>query len=409
MLGGERLDAVLILLHAEQHANALLNGIQPIVALVVLVLAAAGAAFAWQARRMMSASTHLSVLQEAAEQMSRHREKPEIIQSALSFASAAVGAELAALTLGRPDENSTNLYCLVDGEMRVERVGLATHVDHKRAGVQTGEGRDKQRTGNYQPRCTLPAHYPALKGVLGTRIQTSYGEIGEIFVANKGNPFTSRDEAAIALLANQVTQHLEYQELLRHVKRGYMETIEALVNAIEAKDPYTRGHSERVIRYAVATAEEMGLPPEQVEEIRIGAVLHDIGKIGVPESVINKPGRLDDDEWQLMKDHPRTATKIIDSFNRSRDILLMIYHHHEMYDGSGYPTGLRGNDIPLAARILKVADAFEAMTSHRPYQKTKTLEQAVQELKEGSGTQFDPLVVSAFIRALQNRCEEESQ
>ncbi|MCL5960952.1 MAG: HD-GYP domain-containing protein [Chloroflexi bacterium] len=380
---------------------------EPILALIVLGLVAIGltVALAKRASRHNSVPTRVSILHQAVETIAGIQERQEIIRAALTFAMEATGARFSALGITRSNENSILLHSLFDGQLRSERVGLAGPTQPPPA-VESGVWHKDERATVYSPLCVVPSHYPSVDSPVGVRFQTTYGEIGELFVANMPEPASSEDEASLALLANQVKQYLEYQALLQQINHGYMETIEALVKAIEAKDAYTRGHSDRVTKYAVATAREMALPPEQLEEIRIGAVLHDIGKIGVPESIINKPGRLDDDEWRLMKDHPRMGTKIIDSFNRSRDILLMIYHHHEMYDGTGYPAGLRGNEIPLAARILKVADAFEAMTSNRSYQKSKTVEEAIQELKDWSGRQFDPLVVSAFLRAMRSRAYE---
>ncbi len=385
-----------------------LPALQPILTLVVLAIAATGLSVALIRRTLRPGSppSQLPILQEAVESFAGGQDREDTIQTALSFASRATGARFAALAIGNLNETSADLYSLCEGQVRTDKVGLAPP-DRP----QPGQGkptlkRKGARVGGYRPLCSIPAHYPSLQDSLGIAFRTSTGDTGELFVGNKPEAFTSEDETTLALLANQVTLHLDFKALLQQINHGYLETIEALVNAIEAKDAYTRGHSDRVTKYAIATAKEMCLPPEQVEEIRVGAVLHDIGKIGVPERIINKPGRLDDDEWRLMKDHPRLATKIIDSFNRSRDILLMIYHHHEMYDGTGYPIGLRGNEIPLAARILKVADAFEAMTSHRPYQTSKTLDQATKELKDWSGRQFDPLVVNAFLRTLRERSHE---
>ncbi|HEV8633588.1 MAG TPA: HD-GYP domain-containing protein [Chloroflexota bacterium] len=208
---------------------------------------------------------------------------------------------------------------------------------------------------------------------------------------------------ALTVLGSHVGAVAIGERFDERLERGYMATIEALVNALEAKDPYTAGHSTRVSRYALAIAAEMSLPEEQSVELQTGAVLHDIGKIGIGDGVLFKPGRLSEDEYDEIKDHPRRGARIIDAFNRSSTVLSIVFHHHERYDGRGYPAGLRGVDIPLAARIVNVADAFDAMTTSRPYiGEPRTRVDGIAELRRGAGTQFDPVVVEAFERALSS-------
>jgi len=205
---------------------------------------------------------------------------------------------------------------------------------------------------------------------------------------------------AMAVIGTQLGAQVLGERFGDRLEKGYVATIEALIGALEAKDPYTAGHSSRVARYAVAIAAELGLGTELVEELQTGAILHDIGKIGVGDGVLFKPGRLTDTEFAEIKDHPRRGARIIDAFNRSQTVLGVVFHHHERYDGRGYPAGLRGVDIPLCARIVNVADAYDAMTTNRPYQSTKTPEHALNELRKGAGSQFDPEVVGALERAL---------
>ena len=160
------------------------------------------------------------------------------------------------------------------------------------------------------------------------------------------------------------------------MRASFVSTIESLVTAIEAKSPSTKGHSEGVIKYAVAIAQGLGLPADQVEKIRVAAVLHDLGKIGIPDELLNRAGPLSDSEWVVMKRHPRMGFKIADPLDPKGEILFMIYHHHERYDGSGYPDGLAGEKIPLGACIIAAADSYEAMTAVRPYQRSKTSAEA---------------------------------
>lgn len=184
------------------------------------------------------------------------------------------------------------------------------------------------------------------------------------------------------------------------MKRNYYETVKALINAIEAKDPYTSGHAERVGKYAVAIAEEMNLKPEQVEIIKNAALLHDIGKIGVSDRVLKKQEKLTDDEFAIIKSHPSVGYDIIKDIGFLNPIRDIVKHHHEKWDGTGYPDGLTGKDIPLETSILTVADAFDAMVTDRPYRKALTLETALQEIISNAGTQFNPNIVDVSVLVL---------
>jgi diguanylate cyclase (GGDEF)-like protein len=176
-----------------------------------------------------------------------------------------------------------------------------------------------------------------------------------------------------------------------------LSTIYALAATLEARDKYTYGHSRRVSRYAVAVAEKLNLRPEQVALVSAAALLHDIGKVGIPDNVLNKDGKLLDEEWELLKQHPRLSATIIGHVPSLSACLAAVKHHHERWDGAGYPSGLKGEAIPIEARILSVTDAFEAMISERPYRSALSFKQAIAELEKCSGTQFDPGIVRAFI------------
>ncbi|MDY6918141.1 MAG: HD-GYP domain-containing protein [Chloroflexota bacterium] len=174
----------------------------------------------------------------------------------------------------------------------------------------------------------------------------------------------------------------------------------ALIAAIEAKDPFIRGHSAEVARVAVAIAQELGLPEKAIDSLRAAAILHDVGKISVPGEILNKPGRLSWAEWQLVKTHVAQGLRILSEANFPTAVKAAVAQHHERLDGSGYPQALRGDQIHLEARILAVADVFEAMTSHRPYRPAASVQETVQYIKDNSGTKFDPAVVDAFLQVL---------
>lgn len=177
-----------------------------------------------------------------------------------------------------------------------------------------------------------------------------------------------------------------------------MEMVTSLAGAIDAKDPYTKGHSTSVSRYSEALARAINLPEDEVQRIKLGALLHDVGKIGIPENVLKKPSHLSDDEWEIMKQHPVIgAEKVLAPNEALRDLIPMVKYHHEHYDGTGYPEKLKGEEIPLSARIVSVADAYHALISDRPYRKGLGVEKACEILKMGAGTQWDSDLVRQFI------------
>lgn len=179
------------------------------------------------------------------------------------------------------------------------------------------------------------------------------------------------------------------------------EVVDALAAAVDAKDSYTCGHSARVAEMSLAIAKEMNLSEEEQYLIHIGAHLHDVGKIGVPDAVMSKPGRLTNEEFRLIKEHPVIGYHIVSKVKILQTVSLIVRHHHERIDGSGYPDGLAGAAIPLGARIVAVADAFDAMTTNRTYKVSMSISHALQELVRCSGTQFDQNIVTVFARMIK--------
>lgn len=194
-------------------------------------------------------------------------------------------------------------------------------------------------------------------------------------------------------------QHLEEKvaEQAQKIRASFFNAITALAYALEAKDVYTSGHSQRVTEISVAVAEHLGLPKETIEKIRLAGLVHDIGKIGVRELVLNKPASLSDEEFKHVRLHSQTGERILKPIVDDKEILKAVRHHHERYDGAGYPDGLKGEQIPQLARIIAVADTFDAMTSERPYRKALTEEAACAEVERCRGSQFDPEVADAFL------------
>ena len=180
-----------------------------------------------------------------------------------------------------------------------------------------------------------------------------------------------------------------------------LNTIYALAATVDARDHYTRGHSKKVNEYAVALAEALNLKPSEINQLSSCAFLHDIGKIGISDEILNKPGKLTDEEWKTVKEHPQLGAAIVTHASQLAPYLPGILHHHEKYDGSGYPKGLKGTGIPLEARILAIADAFAAMTSERCHSNALSHEQTLEEIKRGAGTQFDPKLVEVFLSVVK--------
>jgi response regulator RpfG family c-di-GMP phosphodiesterase len=192
----------------------------------------------------------------------------------------------------------------------------------------------------------------------------------------------------------------------RELEATYGTTLEALGSALDTRDVGTESHSRRVHGYALATAREYGVPQEDLRDLAHGVLLHDIGKIGIPDAILLKPGKLTPEEWSVMRTHPEIGRRLIEKIPFLRGAVPIVYSHHEKWDGTGYPRGLRGAEIPLGARIFSVVDAFDAMTFDRPYSKAISFEAAKAEIKRCTGTHFDPAVVEAFFRVPEDLLAE---
>ncbi len=230
------------------------------------------------------------------------------------------------------------------------------------------------------------------KGNLLGVLQASYKVSGS---------FTETDRLLLETLAHQVAIAVENARLFENLKNQFYETTMALATATEAKDRYTGGHTRRVAMFAELIARHLGLSAEEIHEVRLSAILHDVGKIGVEDKVLKKDSALDEVEWEHMRQHPEMGWKILAQVKSMRKITDGMRFHHERPDGLGYPLGLKGEEIPLIASIISVADTFDAMTSNRPYRKGLAYEEAYAEILRHRGTQFDEKVVDAFVRAFK--------
>ena len=194
----------------------------------------------------------------------------------------------------------------------------------------------------------------------------------------------------------------EIRESNRRNQRLFLNILQVMAKVLEAKDPYTKFHSEKVAKYARSIAKRLGFDDEALELIQIAGILHDFGKIGVKEGILNKPGHLDEEEFEAVKKHPLIASTILEPIEELKTVIDDIKYHHEYYNGMGYPSGLKGEDIPIGARILMVADSYDAMISERSYHKAMTKEESIKELSRCAGTQFDPNIAEIFIEILKD-------
>lgn len=228
--------------------------------------------------------------------------------------------------------------------------------------------------------------------------------LGVLSITDKlsGEPFDKSDLDMMVTLASQISITLNNAKLYEDLEASYLSAVRTLANSIDAKDAYTMGHSERVAKYSVEIGKKLSLSDEELKNLYIGALLHDIGKIGISELIINKTDKLTNEEFQQIKTHPSRGAVIIEPAKFLREKVPLVKYHHERFDGKGYPDGLKGDEIPLMARIICCADSFDAMTSKRAYRDTMPLDYAKNELTRCSGTQFDPSIVNAFLEVLEN-------
>ena len=216
------------------------------------------------------------------------------------------------------------------------------------------------------------------------------------------------DEIPVVIARNLERKRLEARRIQENKTEILFKALKALMRALDAKDPYTSGHSQRVVRLAMRMADELQLHPDQKFTLMLAAYLHDIGKIGMPDHILHKASSLEDYELRKAKDHPIIGSQIIGEIEELSEVASIVRHHHERYDGRGYPDGLKGEAIPFFSRLLAIIDAYEALVSDRVYRKAVKQESALKEIRKNAGTQFDPHLVDVFIRVIQKYPENAS-
>jgi len=240
------------------------------------------------------------------------------------------------------------------------------------------------------------------RSILAVPIKSLNELIGVIEAINKKDfsNFDSFDASVLGMIADISGVTLLTANLYERLEKLFRSIIDALIKSLEARDEYTKGHSERVRIYSTRIGIAMGLSKKDLKRLQLSAILHDIGKIGIPDSVLKKPDKLLSEEYEIIKKHPVIGYEILKSVEDFEDVLEGVKYHHERFDGNGYPEGLKGKDIPLFARIIAIADTLDAIASDRPYRKGAPFEVALEEIKKGKGTQFDPEIVDVFLHSI---------
>jgi HD-GYP domain-containing protein (c-di-GMP phosphodiesterase class II) len=266
-----------------------------------------------------------------------------------------------------------------------------------RTAVIEDVGRDRRFLGKVDRKSGF-----STRSVLATPVKIKGSVIGVLQAINKRNgPFTERDVGVFEIFSKQTAIALDNARLYREIRETFYSTSMALGEAIELRDPYTGGHTKRVLDYSCAIARNMGFTQDTIEEVRIAAILHDIGKIGIDDCILRKKEPLNRSEMRKMTKHPLMAAAILNPIPQLKGVASAILHHHERFAGGGYPSGIGGESIPLASRIIAVADAYDAMTTTRPYRPALSSEEALNELRRCTGGQFDGAVVRAFRKAFE--------
>jgi putative nucleotidyltransferase with HDIG domain len=229
--------------------------------------------------------------------------------------------------------------------------------------------------------------------------------IGVISMSDKANKqaFTARDIKFLSAIATQTAIVIQNARLINNLRESFLTTVRSLSAAIDAKDPYTHGHSERVSKYALNIGRTLGISRADLQQLELTCLLHDVGKIGIPESILNKKNKLTSKEMEIIRLHTLKGVDILKRSGQAETIIAAVRHHHERYDGMGYPDGLIGEQIPLFARIIAVADSYDAMTSSRPYRSKCSQKVAVKEIRKGIGSQYDSKVVWAFLKWINRK------
>ncbi len=244
---------------------------------------------------------------------------------------------------------------------------------------------------------------PFLSDMVFAPLEIKGEAVGLLGVSDHKHGFSKIGLEIFCSLGSQAAVAMENANLYRKLKEAFLQTAEALAEAVNSRDPYTGGHVKRVVGYSLKLAESLDLSDKETEDVRLAAILHDIGKIGIDDAILRKGGALDTNEKAAMKEHPAIGARILEHIEEMEGVIRGVRHHHEQFDGSGYPDKLKGEEIPFQARIIAITDAFDAITTDRPYSKAIAKSDALRKLRENGGSHFDPSLVENFCRAMDEK------
>lgn len=358
-------------------------------------------------------SKHVSTLLRAGHHLCHIASLDELLQSILEDAVNVLDAQRAALLLADPLTGQLQFRAMVtrNPALQSRRSYSGTLTDRC---YRQGESLlcSDVRLETELISASSIAH-GAMASIISALLRSPRNRLGVLHLDRSPyqDPFTEADFFLADALAASVSVGIESALMVERQRDQFIQTVTALARTVELRDEYTANHTQRVTDYALMLAEELNLTNQERHQIQIGAPLHDIGKIGVADSILNKPGRLTADEFEVMKSHTLKGAAILETIPALSPMIPIVRHHHEKWDGSGYPDGLRADGIARAARVVAVADAFDAMTSNRPYRTAMPVDKAILELTTHAGAHFDPLVVQAFLTLrprIQARMERDA-
>ncbi len=332
----------------------------------------------------------ISLLHSLTRHLQISRSPKELAEVCLSRMHGLIRAEANLIWI---EDHQSGPSMLVEGRLPFDELGMA-HL------IARFSDHDWSRplVKNHIQNALLGAEYPGLDSVVIVPIAEGSHRSGWIISCNRsdGNEFGTVEASLLSSIATILGTHIRNIDLYNEHEQLLLCFVRSLVSTLDAKDPYTRGHSERVALIARRLGEELGLPEEDLRDIYLSGLLHDIGKIGVDDRILRKPGQLTDDEFRKIQEHPMIGYNILQELKNLKSVLPGVRSHHESYNGTGYPDQLEGDDIPLMARILAVADSFDAMGSDRPYRKGMPVEKIEEIFRRGSGQQWDARIVDAY-------------
>jgi response regulator RpfG family c-di-GMP phosphodiesterase len=331
---------------------------------------------------------------------------PDMLEQVIMMTQSTLNAEAASVLLFR-DNDQELFFEAATGPVGKALRAVTLNTQYGIAGqvVRTGKPlivNDVSRSTNFHKMIDDTTGF-ITKSLVCAPLTVNHKTLGVIEVLNKRDSkfFGEQDLESVISVATTAAMAIENTRLQQTVTEAYKNTITALAAAIDAKDPYTRGHSERVMEYALKGGTSLSFSSEEMENLEYAGILHDIGKIAIDCSILNKPGPLNSEEWQVIRAHPVIGAELLKEVPFLAKAAEFVLHHHEKHDGTGYPSGLKGNEIPLGARLIAVADAFDTMTTDRAYRSALPIEVAVKELHDCSGSQFCPTAVEALLAGLR--------